>query len=219
MGFDLMLNFRQPYFAMTPSEFWRRWHISLSTWLRDYLYIPLGGSRHGQVRTLVNLNATMILGGLWHGAAWTFVLWGVYHGFLLSLHRVLAPLVDRFRLLRYCFSWKLSGVAKCILLFHLVCLGWLLFRAQSVGQFMEMMRGVVCEFEVRRGTGVERDFWDLVRFTGLFAAIQWLQFSHKDQFAVLKVPVWIRAVLYFVMYHLILTYGVEGGKEFIYFQF
>ena len=90
MGFSLMRNFAQPYFATDPQAFWRRWHISLSTWLRDYLYVPLGGNRRGPRRTQVNLFLTMVLGGLWHGAAWTFVLWGTYQGALLCLHRAWA---------------------------------------------------------------------------------------------------------------------------------
>jgi len=85
MGFELMLNFKLPYFALSPSDFWNRWHISLSTWLRDYLYIPLGGNRNGQIATLRNLAITMLLGGLWHGAAWNFVLWGAFHGAILII--------------------------------------------------------------------------------------------------------------------------------------
>ena len=88
MGFHFILNFRQPYLARSIQDFWRRWHISLSTWLRDYLYIPLGGSRHGERQTYRNLMTTMFLGGLWHGANWTFVVWGSIHGALLSLHRL-----------------------------------------------------------------------------------------------------------------------------------
>src|SRR5882724_3443409 len=84
-----MVNFRQPYLATSLQDFWRRWHISLSTWLRDYLYIPLGGSRDSELRTCRNLFLTMLIGGLWHGANWTFVLWGAYHGTLLILHRLL----------------------------------------------------------------------------------------------------------------------------------
>lgn len=90
MGYNLMLNFKVPYFATNPSEFWRRWHISLSSWLRDYLYIPLGGNRNGRLQTYRNLFVTMLLGGLWHGAAWKFVLWGAYHGTLLALHRIMS---------------------------------------------------------------------------------------------------------------------------------
>jgi D-alanyl-lipoteichoic acid acyltransferase DltB (MBOAT superfamily) len=91
LGFDLILNFNQPYFARNPSEFWQRWHISLSSWLRDYLYIPLGGNRHGEWATYCNLMITMLLGGLWHGAAWNFVLWGAYQGAILCAYRALAP--------------------------------------------------------------------------------------------------------------------------------
>lgn len=86
-GFELVINFNQPYFATSITDFWRRWHISLSTWLRDYLYIPLGGNRHGGLYTYRNLFITMLLGGLWHGASWTFVLWGGLHGLFLSLHK------------------------------------------------------------------------------------------------------------------------------------
>ncbi|HEY1038532.1 MAG TPA: MBOAT family O-acyltransferase, partial [Bacteroidia bacterium] len=88
MGFELLMNFKLPYFSKDPSEFWQRWHISLSGWLRDYLYIPLGGNKNGKLKTYRNLMITMILGGLWHGAAWTFVLWGFYHGALLVIYRV-----------------------------------------------------------------------------------------------------------------------------------
>lgn len=90
MGYNLMLNFKVPYFSTNPSEFWHRWHISLSSWLRDYLYIPMGGNRYGNLKTYRNLFATMLLGGLWHGAAWTFVLWGAYHGILLAMHRIIS---------------------------------------------------------------------------------------------------------------------------------
>ncbi len=95
LGFELSLNFNLPYFATSPKDFWNRWHISLSHWLRDYLYISLGGNRGGTLRTYRNLLLTMILGGLWHGAAWTFVIWGLYHGVLLVLHRVASPWLER----------------------------------------------------------------------------------------------------------------------------
>src|SRR5205085_3050334 len=90
MGFELIENFNQPYFASNITDFWRRWHISLSTWLRDYLYIPLGGNRHGRLQTYRNLMVTMLLGGLWHGASWNFVIWGGFHGALLSIERALS---------------------------------------------------------------------------------------------------------------------------------
>ena len=125
LGFRLPVNFRMPYFAASITEFWRRWHISLSSWLRDYLYVPLGGNRGGRLATYRNLLATMLLGGLWHGASWTFVLWGAYHGVLLALHRLL----PRPRILS-ALALRPLGVAATFLA---VCVGWVFFRAQSLG--------------------------------------------------------------------------------------
>jgi alginate O-acetyltransferase complex protein AlgI len=124
LGIALPTNFRMPYFAASPAEFWRRWHVTLSTWLRDYLYIPLGGNRHGTLATYRNLFVTMLLGGLWHGAAWTFVVWGAYHGALLCVHRVIPwPAWSERRSLR-----PLAVAAT----FLLVCVGWVFFRAASL---------------------------------------------------------------------------------------
>ena len=117
-GLRLPQNFNSPYKALDPSDFWKRWHISLSTVLRDYLYIPLGGNRHGEWRTYRNLLLTMLLGGLWHGAGWTFVIWGAYHGMLLALHR------------RFGARWdSLPMVARQLGMFLLVVVGWVFFRA------------------------------------------------------------------------------------------
>lgn len=122
---NLMRNFLTPYLAMNPSEFWQRWHISLSTWLRDYLYIPLGGSQHGKLLTMRNLMITMLLGGLWHGAGFFFILWGFYHGLLLVIYR-LVP-IDEF-LIR-CMGPRIGKVIAIAIFFNLVCFGWIFFRA------------------------------------------------------------------------------------------
>jgi len=137
MGFHFPKNFDAPYRSATITEFWRRWHISLSTWLRDYLYISLGGNRKGRVRTYANLLITMLLGGLWHGAAVRFVLWGGLHGLALALHKLwLAAVPGSKALGREMPLWRrLPGV---LLTFHIVCLGWLLFRAESM-QTVELM--------------------------------------------------------------------------------
>jgi alginate O-acetyltransferase complex protein AlgI len=175
LGFHFMVNFRQPYLATSLRDFWRRWHISLSTWLRDYLYIPLGGNRRGEGRTYANLFTTMLLGGLWHGANWTFVVWGALHGMGLAVKRWLGGMSLRSR------SWLLAPgswlrrdndrtasrwagiptrsqepgarsrltspspvriwVAR-IVLFHVVCFGWLFFRANSVGNAFSLLAGL-----------------------------------------------------------------------------
>jgi D-alanyl-lipoteichoic acid acyltransferase DltB (MBOAT superfamily) len=133
-GFTLPENFARPYLAASPREFWQRWHITLSTWLRDYLYVSLGGNRRGPVRTYVNLLVTMLLGGLWHGAAWSFVLWGGYHGGLLAAHRW-------WRARRPARDGALRLAAKRLGTFHLVVLGWVLFRMPSVVDGWRFLRG------------------------------------------------------------------------------
>lgn len=126
LGFHFMVNFRQPYLAESLQAFWRRWHVSLSTWLRDYLYIPLGGSRRGEARTYLNLMTTMVLGGLWHGANWTFVVWGWIHGLGLAIERKIGAGQRG--------PASLAGRAIRILVtFHIVCLAWLFFRAPDLG--------------------------------------------------------------------------------------
>jgi alginate O-acetyltransferase complex protein AlgI len=132
MGIELMLNFRLPYFSKSPSEFWRRWHISLSSWLRDYLYISMGGNRRGEARTYFNLMATMTLGGLWHGAAWNFVLWGVYQGALLCVHRLWTTHSSATTRPETASAW--GNALRIGFFFVFVCYGWLLFRANSMHQ-------------------------------------------------------------------------------------
>jgi D-alanyl-lipoteichoic acid acyltransferase DltB (MBOAT superfamily) len=135
MGFHFMVNFRQPYLADSIQDFWRRWHISLSTWLRDYLYIPLGGNRYGELKTYRNLLLTMLLGGLWHGANWTFVVWGGLHGGGLAVERKLTRGVTAARA-------KLPRWIKRILIFHFVCLSWIFFRAASLREAWGMLKGL-----------------------------------------------------------------------------
>lgn len=137
LGFELMLNFAQPYFATNPQDFWRRWHISLSTWLRDYLYISLGGNRKGPRRTQINLMLTMLLGGLWHGAAWNFVLWGAFQGGLLALHRQLFG-IERKSPKRQGMRQVLRHIFMVVLFFQITCYGWMLFRAGSLEQIIQM---------------------------------------------------------------------------------
>jgi alginate O-acetyltransferase complex protein AlgI len=136
IGFDLPENFNMPYAARSITEFWRRWHITLSEWLRDYLYIPLGGNRRGRVRMYVNLMITMLLGGLWHGASWTFVVWGGLHGAALVVHKRFArtspPVSELVRRLRTVVQWATT--------YAFVCLCWIFFRADSLGSAIYILR-------------------------------------------------------------------------------
>ena len=133
LGFQFPRNFHSPYKSASISEFWTRWHISLSSWLRDYLYIPLGGNKKGPIRTYVNLFLTMLLGGLWHGASWTFMLWGAYHGALLALERMNG---------KRGFGWRLPRPVQVGLTFILVMFGWVLFRASTLDGLARMSKGL-----------------------------------------------------------------------------
>jgi D-alanyl-lipoteichoic acid acyltransferase DltB (MBOAT superfamily) len=136
LGFELAVNFHLPYLATNPSDFWQRWHISLSSWLRDYLYIPLGGNRGTTWQTYRNLMVTMLLGGLWHGANLTFVAWGLYHGILLCLFRAFGRLGARGGHMAKASTGPIGGMlwrfAAIAVMFHLTCLGWLFFRADTL---------------------------------------------------------------------------------------
>lgn len=136
-GFEFLKNFNTPYLSKSITEMWQRWHISLSTWLRDYLYIPLGGNRKGGKRTYINLALVMLLGGLWHGAAWQFIAWGAFHGILLGF--------ERWRGRESVYS-KLPGVAQIMITYTLMLFSWVLFRAESMGlavQYLGSMFGMV----------------------------------------------------------------------------
>lgn len=137
-GYELPENFRLPYLARNPREFWRRWHITLSTWLRDYLYISLGGNRGSRRRMYVNLMITMALGGLWHGAAWTFFIWGVYHGLLLVLHRRFLGILDGAPSLKSFLETPFGGAVSVATTFLLVTLGWVFFRAETFRDALSM---------------------------------------------------------------------------------
>jgi alginate O-acetyltransferase complex protein AlgI len=135
LGFHFMVNFRQPYLAVGLQDFWRRWHISLSTWLRDYLYIPLGGNRGGEAKTYRNLLLTMLLGGLWHGATWTYVVWGALQGLGLSFERFVFGHREQHTAPRGWLKW-----ARCMITFQIVCFAWIFFRAESVSAALAMIK-------------------------------------------------------------------------------
>lgn len=137
LGFHFMVNFRQPYLAVSLQDFWRRWHISLSTWLRDYLYIPLGGSRGGEGKTYRNLLLTMLLGGLWHGANWTFVIWGGIQGLVLSFERFVFGHREEHAEPHGWSMWS-----RRVITFQIVCFSWIFFRAESVSGALTMIRNL-----------------------------------------------------------------------------
>lgn len=214
LGVELIWNFDQPYLAANVSDFWRRWHISLSTWFRDYLYKPLGGSKRGNARVLFNLAATMFLSGLWHGAAWNFVIWGLFHGVLLLLHhqvRGLGPVL----------AWReraprAHAFALWAYTLHAVIFGWLLFRVESfadagalLGAAGRVLSGAEALSPVERGyVGA---FYGFIAFTAAARRGRWL--ARIDDRAALSV------VFYAALAAAAMLLAREQSAQFIYFQF
>ena len=214
LGFELVVNFKNPYIAQSPSDFWLRWHISLSSWLRDYLYIPLGGNRHGTLFTYRNLALTMLLGGLWHGANWTFIAWGAYHGVILCIYRMLGipDVVPRSAPLR---GWRVAG--RVLLMLHLTCVGWLLFRAESIGSAAAMLTQVFVNFSP---TSFAASALVLMLFFAapLFVFEQWLGSEEHAQSALVR-PWWLQAPAWSYAAIMLVVFQASRTSAFIYFQF
>ena len=209
LGFHFMVNFRQPYLAESIQDFWRRWHISLSTWLRDYLYIPLGGNRNGERQTYRNLLLTMLLGGLWHGANWTFVIWGGIHGGALAAER---KLVGE-NVQRTGIMWKWM---RRIFIFHVVCLAWIFFRAQSLGAAWTMLKGFTAwswrpEFPAA--------FMFLALFSLPLLLLDLYLESSGDEYFFASRPVRPRVAFGLACALVIAFLGANQANAFIYFQF
>ena len=195
----------------TPSAFWRNWHISLSTWLRDYLYIPLGGNRGSPARTRRNLLITMLLGGLWHGAAWTFICWGLYQGVLLIAFRPFEPALAAMRS-------RAARLGAWFVMFHLTCYGWLIFRATSLRQLVSLTRSVVLEFHAR-AADVSGLLLPLLLFVVPLLAVHALEARADDLLLVPRLRLPLRYTIYAATFYLIFLFGNFGGADFIYFQF
>jgi alginate O-acetyltransferase complex protein AlgI len=214
-GFQLLDNFRFPYAAVGFSDFWRRWHISLSTWLRDYLYIPLGGNRCGPLRNLANLMMVMLLGGLWHGAAWTFVIWGGLHGLYLVGERGVRVAFGK----RAWFASAPAAVAGWLLTFLGVTLAWVFFRAPDFGQAMKTALSMVGFFGAQGDRVVATRDIVLVGGTVLLVLIaHWRLRNSSLEAAASRLPAWLLTTVWILM-SLAILLAQGNGNAFIYFQF
>jgi len=213
-GFSLPDNFRCPYAAIGFSDFWKRWHISLSTWLRDYLYIPLGGNRKGRIRTDVNLMVTMLLGGLWHGASWTFVIWGGLHGLYLGVERALR---ERFHDARWVRTFA-GKIFLGLLTYGLVNLTWVFFRAESFASAKLMilaMTGLIADGAQVLAT---RDLWIVAVVIGALVITHWVHRSIPLEAAAERLPNWAHGLVWGAML-VVLILAQGSDNAFIYFQF
>ena len=221
-GIELMSNFERPYFAANITDFWRRWHISLSTWLRDYLYIPLGGNRSGRIATYRNLMITMLLGGLWHGAAWTFVIWGGIHGLALSVHKALFRRRSNKNVQRpagvlsggglLAFSWS---TGSRLLTLGVVAIAWVFFRARDLDAAIEYLQGIV----LWQGELRVFDYLDASVAVAACVALDLVQRLGRDSCAVLTWPAPLRGAFYAAAVLAIVLLRSRHDVPFIYFQF
>jgi alginate O-acetyltransferase complex protein AlgI len=213
LGFALSDNFRFPYAAIGFSDFWQRWHISLSSWLRDYLYVPLGGNRKGRGRTYVNLALTMLLGGLWHGASWRFVVWGGLHGVYLGGERWLRERVVP----RPWMSRPIVRVALALFTYGLVCITWVFFRARDFAtartMLTRMLRGGSDQLALGSGT-----FVSIVLLTAVLLAFHWSLRDTTLEATWQRLPRWSRPVILAIML-CTLAFIRGADRAFIYFQF
>ncbi|MFB2977105.1 MBOAT family O-acyltransferase [Microseira sp. BLCC-F43] len=216
-GIELMLNFNLPYFSKDPSEFWRRWHISLSTWLRDYLYIPLGGNRQGELRTYLNLMTTMVLGGLWHGAAWNFVLWGFYQGALLCVYRVFSP-KDKKQSASPNGLGNWQGIVATLFFFVLTCYGWLLFRATSLAQIVTLTKILFVDIGNFALTMPKPPLPALLGIP-ILMGYEFLAYKSQNQDFYLRYPTPARAAIYATMLVIVFMGLSNAPAQYIYSQF
>lgn len=219
-GINLMRNFNVPYFSRSIPEFWRRWHISLTTWFRDYIYFPLGGSRCGKWKTIRNVYIVWGISGLWHGANWTFVCWGLFHATLLAVYNILGISTKYKQVVAYGrFLPNLKETGQMMLTFFLAVLGWIIFRAESMSQAAGFFHAMVCNtfYDPSKLYGLM-----FLRFGLLLLLVEWLQ---RDKQHALQLPV-VKPFNYKVVrwgiYYLVLAliYNYTGtSQSFIYFQF
>jgi alginate O-acetyltransferase complex protein AlgI len=238
LGFNLPDNFRYPYAAIGFSDFWRRWHITLSTWLRDYVYIPLGGNRNGQPKTYVNLMLTMLLGGLWHGASWTFVVWGALHGLYLCVERLwkakiarkhatieMLPEADsrqviaRASIVPSVFkSKKLNQFLLALLTFFLVNVTWVFFRANDFGTAWRLLTSMFGQADSGIPVLPTLDIIRVSFITIMLVATHWIMRNTTVWQQVQKMKWWVVSILWSLLI-ILLILSQKSSDSFIYFQF
>lgn len=220
MGFKIPINFNKPYFATSPTDFWKRWHISLSTWLRDYLYIPLGGNRKSNPRTYLNLFIVMFLGGLWHGASWNFVIWGTLHGLYLAIHRII---INKFPQLSH-IDLTRNKLLKIIVIFvtqYFVFFAWIPFRIQDFNNMTyAMQKYLIPDISISSFVDIIRSFELPVLFIVIFLVLHFISYKKGNLVETVSKFKPINWFLFSTICGLLIVLFYGGSpKEFIYFEF
>lgn len=220
LGFRFPKNFDSPYKSATITEFWRRWHISLSSWLKDYIYISLGGNRKGKFRTYLNLVVTMLLGGLWHGAAIRFLLWGGFHGILLAGHKFLLGVFPSLKSTgdKMKKGWRFLGI---IVTFNFVALGWIFFRAHDVSTGVSILEQIFTNFDTSLIPQIIKGYWPIcvMMAVGYIAHFLPEKVQHKATDIVIKNNVVINAIIIVAIIWVVMQVKSAEIQPFIYFQF
>lgn len=242
LGFRLVNNFNNPYFANSPSDFWRRWHISLSSWMRDYIYIPLGGNKVSVYRWTINVLITFVLSGLWHGASWTFVIWGALHGLYIIVSTFLGKLFNKISLGRAILRWKISSMFQLFATFCLVTYAWIFFRAKNIldANYIStnLFKGldlyvadIIRYISTNKAIPIEqilapvissRGISDLIIAIVAIIVMQVICFFQKNgnMWTYLsKKPFYVRWAAYSLLLWSIIAFGEFANKQFIYFAF
>ena len=218
LGFHFNINFDSPYKSASITEFWRRWHISLSSWLRDYLYISLGGNRKGKIRTYINLILTMLLGGLWHGASWNFVVWGGLHGVALALHKFFRNLLGRPKQYR---SRRVRKFFAVVLTFHFVCFCWIFFRNSTFEASVTMIRQIFTAFHPELLEQFLTGYWKVFALMGVGFLLHFCPDSWQNACSrgMVRMPLIAQALIMIALIYLVIQVKSSDIQPFIYFQF
>ena len=219
LGFRFPQNFNVPYTSASPTEFWRRWHISLSTWIRDYIYISMGGSRKGKFRTYVNLFLTMLICGLWHGAALNFILWGALHGFALACHKFFSQQVLHHDRHYRSTGWK--RVVAVFLTFHFVVFAWMLFRLDELEPMNAMINQIVYDFNPQLFWSIVTSYWTVFLLVAIGYITHWLPqpLERRIIMALTRCNVLVYALLLTALIYFVIQVRSSDVQPFIYFQF
>lgn len=218
MGFEIMINFNLPLLATNIQDFWRRWHISLSSWVKNYIYIPLGGNRKGKARMCLNILITLTAIGLWHGASWHFIIFGFFEGVLLLAYRLLKPGIENIIKPKNKLGWNIWLIVRIVFMFQITTLGFILFRGQSMTQILEMLKGLLFNFQGVNNTGPWSMSLEVLWFVWIFLVIQIIQYRGNDLMVIHKWPPVSVAFVHAVLFYFIVMHSTPGYK-FIYFQF